>query len=493
MRLTKKHDNLDRGAVLAGAERHPEGHLMGSQTAFERNRPAASLVADALRDSRPAVFWLDGLERPARPTLVGEQRADLVIVGGGYTGLWTAIRAKERDPQRTVVVLESHEVGWAASGRNGGFCDASLTHGEENGQRRWPAELAQLHRLGLHNLDGIEQSVQRYDMNVEFERTGELAVAVEPHQVEWLAGEEGFLDAEAVRAEVNSPLYLAGVWSREGTALLNPGRMALELARVAEQLGVEIYEHSAVTAIDRGSRPRVRTQRGWVKAERVALATNVFPSLLKRNRLMTVPVYDYALVTEPLSQAQLADIGWRNRQGLADLANQFHYYRLTADNRILFGGYDAIYPFGGRLDPAHEERPATFTRLGEHFFATFPQLAGLRFSHRWAGAIDTSTQFCAFYGTADAGRVAYAAGFTGLGVAATRFAADVMLDLLSGTKTERTELEMVRHRPLPFPPDPIASLGIGATKWSLNRADHNDGRRNVLLKTLDALGLGFDS
>ncbi|MBA3020359.1 FAD-binding oxidoreductase [Propionicimonas sp.] len=466
---------------------------MSSQTAFERNRPAASLVADALRDSRPAVFWLDGLERPARPTLTGGQRADLVVVGGGYTGLWTAVRAKERDPDRSVIVLEAHEVGWAASGRNGGFCDASLTHGEENGRRRWPAELDQLDRLGADNLDGIEQTVQRYEMAVEFERTGELSVAVEPHQVEWLAGADGFLDAEAVRAEVNSPTYLAGAWSREGTALLNPGRMALELARVAEQLGVEIYEHSAVTGIERGERPTVRTERGWVNAERVALATNVFPSLLKRNRLMTVPVYDYALVTEPLSQAQLAEIGWRDRQGLADLANQFHYYRLTADNRILFGGYDAIYPRGGRLDSAHEERPATFTRLGEHFFTTFPQLAGLGFSHRWAGAIDTSTQFCAFYGTAAGGHLAYAAGFTGLGVAATRFAADVMLDLLGGCPTERTELEMVRRRPLPFPPDPIAALGIGATKWALDRADHNQGKRNLLLKALDAVGLGFDS
>jgi len=295
-----------------------------------------------------------------------------------------------------------------------------------------------------------------------------------------------------VQAEVNSPTYLAGAWDRDGAALLNPGRMALELARVASELGVEIYEHSAVTGIE-GGRPVVRTERGWVRAGQVVLATNVFPSLLKRNRLMTVPVYDYSLVTEPLSSAQMSEIGWKNRQGLADLANQFHYYRLTADNRILFGGYDAIYHFGGRVDPGYEERPETFTRLGEHFFATFPQLAGLRFSHRWAGAIDTSTRFCAFYGLAGGGRIAYATGFTGLGVAATRFAADVMLDLLGGTPTERTQLAMVRERPLPFPPDPIAALGIAATKWSLNQADHNQGKRNVLLRALDAVGLGFDS
>lgn len=464
-----------------------------SETAFERNRPAASLVSASLRECRPAVFWLDGLQRPKRPVLSGGGAADLVVVGGGYAGLWTAIRAKERDPARRVVLLEAHEVGWAASGRNGGFCESSLTHGTENGQRRWPGELEQLERLGAENLDGIAESIDRYHLNVEFERTGELMVAVEPHQVEWLAGEEGFLDADQVRAQVNSPTYLAGVWDRDGAGLLNPGRMALELGRAAEELGVEIYEHSAVTAIDRSRPLVVRTERGWVSTDQVALATNVFPALLKRNRLMTVPVYDYALVTEPLSPAQKADIGWNQRQGLADLGNQFHYYRLTAEDRILFGGYDAIYHFGGKVKPQYEERPASYTRLAEHFFATFPQLAGLRFSHRWAGAIDTSTQFCAFYGTAAQGRITYAAGFTGLGVAATRFAADVMLDLLSGETTERTELEMVRRRPLPFPPDPIASVGVSLTKWSLDRADHNQGRRNLFLKAMDAVGLGFDS
>jgi len=451
------------------------------------------MVADALRESRAAVFWLDGLERLDHPSLVGEHRADLVIVGGGYAGLWTAVRAKERHPDHSVILLEAHQLGWAASGRNGGFCESSLTHGEENGRRRWPDELEQLDRLGEANLDGIEETIARYQMDVEFERTGELAVAVEPHQVEWIADEQGFLDEATVRAEVNSPSYLAGVWDRSGAALLNPARMVMELARVAAELGVELYEHSAVTAIERGGRPVVRTERGRVRTSQVALATNVFPSLLKRNRLMTVPVYDYALVTEPLSAAQLAEIGWQNRQGLADLANQFHYYRLTADNRILFGGYDAVYHFGGRIDPGYEERWTTYTKLGEHFFATFPQLAGLKFSHRWAGAIDTSTRFCAFYGLAGGGRIAYATGFTGLGVAATRFAADVMLDLLGGVPTERTQLAMVRERPLPFPPDPIAALGIAATKWSLDQADHNQGKRNLLLRALDAVGLGFDS
>jgi glycine/D-amino acid oxidase-like deaminating enzyme len=467
-------------------------------TIFERSAPDAALVRDALRDSRHAVFWLDDAPGDRAPRLEGDREADLAIVGGGYTGLWTAIRALERDPGRRVVILEAKEVGWAASGRNGGFVEASLTHGEPNGERRWPDELERLTELGHANLDAIEQTVARYRIDADFERTGTLSVAVEPHQVDWLDGpstdESRFLDEAAVRDEIHSPAFLAGRWDTRETALAHPGKLAAELARVARDLGAEIFEHSPVRRLD-DDRDAVRllTERGTVRASTVVLATNAFPSLLKRNRLMTVPVYDYVLMTEPLSAAQLTSIGWRNRQGLADLANQFHYSRLTADNRILFGGYDAIYFAGGRIRSRYEERPATFQRLAGHLLTFFPQLQGVRFSHRWAGVIDTSTRFRAFFGTARRGRVAYAAGYTGLGVAATRFAADVMLDKLDGLTTEITELRMVRERPLPFPPEPAASLGINLTRRSLDRADHREGRRDVLLKTLDAFGLGFDS
>lgn len=175
------------------------------------------------------------------------------------------------------------------------------------------------------------------------------------------------------------------------------------------------------------------------------------------------------------------------------MANQFHYYRITKDNRILFGGYDAVYHFGGKLDPAYEDRPASYQRLASHFFTTFPQLEGLRFTHRWAGAIDTSTRFCAFFGSAMKQRVVYAAGFTGLGVGATRFAAQVLLDKVFGLDTERTRLKMVREIPLPFPPEPLRYLAVRSTQKALNVADHNEGRRNLLLRTLDAMGLGFDS
>jgi glycine/D-amino acid oxidase-like deaminating enzyme len=209
--------------------------------------------------------------------------------------------------------------------------------------------------------------------------------------------------------------------------------------------------------------------------------------------MYVVPVYDYALVTEPLSPYQLASIGWRNRQGVGDSGNRFHYYRLTRDDRVLWGGYDAIYHYGSRIDSRYEQRPETFAVLARHFAETFPQLGDVRFTHRWGGVIDTSTRFCAFYGTAGRGRIAYALGFTGLGVGASRFAADVVLDLLSASDTERTRLEMVRRRPLPFPPEPVRAAGIALTQRALARSDRDGGRRNLWLRTLDRAGLGFDS
>lgn len=471
-----------------------------ADTVFERLRPAGHLVDGALRDVRDACFWIDDVpDAPTWPRLTGRVSADLAIVGGGYAGLWSAIRAKQRDPGRRVVLLEAHRLGWAASGRNGGFCDASITHGEENGRSRWPEEYDVLERLGQENLDGIEKTVRDHGLDVDYERTGELVVANEPHQVAWLreaaaAGSGRFLDQTEVRAEVASPTYLAGLESHD-TALLHPVKMVHELARLAAGLGVEIFEDSEVTGLTAGRVGPVTltTFAGRVAADQVVTATNVFPALLRRYRPMTVPVYDYAVMTEPLTAEQLATVGWANRQGLADPANHFHYYRLSADNRILFGGYDAIYRAGKRVRPEYEHRPASHRTLVSHLLTTFPQLEGIRITHRWAGAIDTSTRFSAFWGLAKGGRVAHTAGFTGLGVGATRFAADVALDLLAAEDTERTRLEMVRRKPLPFPPEPVASVGIQTTRWSLDRADRAEGRRNLWLRTLDRLGLGFDS
>jgi glycine/D-amino acid oxidase-like deaminating enzyme len=225
----------------------------------------------------------------------------------------------------------------------------------------------------------------------------------------------------------------------------------------------------------------------------VVLATNAYPPLLRRLKHLIVPVYDYVLVTEPLSSEQRASVGWRNREGVGDSGNQFHYYRITADGRILFGGYDALYHGKAGVKPEFDTDLDSFARLADHFVQTFPQLADVNFSHGWGGAIDTCSRFSAFWGKAHGGKTVYVAGFTGLGVGASRFAALTSLDLLQGRETPRTKLQMVKTKPLPFPPEPFRSWVIAWTTKSLQRADRENGKRNLWLRLLDSLGLGFDS
>ncbi|NTV40052.1 MAG: FAD-dependent oxidoreductase, partial [Demequinaceae bacterium] len=196
-------------------------------TVFERQPTARDVIVAALKDTKLKPFWLDDATHVERRALAEDIEADLVIVGAGYTGLWAAVQAKERDPNRSVVIVEAHTVGWAASGRNGGFCEPSLTHGHDNGASRWPEEIDELERLGAQNIDEIEQTVKRYTMDVNFERNGSLTVAVEPHQVAELEGD--VLSTEEIQALVKSPTYLAAQSDGRDTALVHPAKLAYEL------------------------------------------------------------------------------------------------------------------------------------------------------------------------------------------------------------------------------------------------------------------------
>ena len=426
------------------------------------------------------------------------------MIGGGLTGLWTALQALERRPGASVVLLEADRLASGASGRNGGFCSPSLTHGVGNGLARWPDEMATLQRLGRENIEGLRATVAAYGIDCHLEDGGELRVATREHELPGLAaeaqalaalGEEPVLfDREGVRAEVASPTYLGGLWQRDHYHLLDPARLCWGLGDAVSSLGGVIHEGTVVESlVVSGDHLEAETADGTVRADRAVLATSAFPPLLRAIRRYVLPVYDYVLVTEPLDAAQVQSLGWRHRQGIGDSGNQFHYYRLTRDNRILWGGYDAVYHFGNGFGPQLEQRPASFNVLAEHFAQTFPQLEGVRFSHRWGGAIDTCSRFSVMFGRALEKRAVYAVGFTGLGVGASRFAAQVALDLLAGEDTERTRLEMVRRRPVPFPPEPLRSAVVNLTRRELARADRRDGRRGVWLRTLDRFGLGFDS
>jgi glycine/D-amino acid oxidase-like deaminating enzyme len=440
---------------------------------------------------------------PARESLEEEIDCDLAVVGGGLTGLWVAVEALRADPERSVVLLEGERIAFGASGRNGGFCDSSLTHGLANGLSRFPEEMERLEDLGRDNLAGIVAAIDELGIDARYEPVGVLDVATREHEVADLAEhaeelrrfgyEADWLDGEAVRAEIDSPTYLGGVWQKTGVGVLDPARLAWGLAAAAESHRARVYEATPVLGIEAdGAGVSLRTLGGRVRARRAVLATSAFPPLVRSIRRYVVPVYDYVLVTEPLSAEQRAAVGWKNRQGAADSGNQFHYYRLTSDGRILWGGYDAVYNFRNGLGPHLDQRPETFEMLARNFFATFPQLEGIRFTHRWGGAIDTCSRFCMTFGKALGGRAVYVVGFTGLGVGASRFGARAALDLADGVDSELTRLRLVRTKPLPFPPEPIRWAGITLTRKQLARADRT-GRRGLWLSALDRVGLGFDS
>jgi glycine/D-amino acid oxidase-like deaminating enzyme len=429
--------------------------------------------------------WLDGGSRYGSPP-AGDAVADVAVIGGGFTGLWTAIELSRREPSLRVVLVEAERVGNGASGRNGGFIEPSLTHGIHNGLAHFPDEIDELVRLGVENHAALTASVAERDIDCDLRPVGVIDVASEPWQLADLeegvaaferAGEKvELLDAASMRAQVDSPTYLGGLHRPDGGGTVDPGKLVRGLARVALAQGVAIHERSPVTAVvPAGSGARVSTPTGEITADRVVLATNAYSrAVLPRTRHWFVPVYDYVLMTAPLTPAQLARIGWEARQGLADAANRFHYYRLTADDRILWGGYDAIYRYGGPVGPRQDHRRATYDRW-------------------WGGPIATTTRFTVTFGEELGGRVVWALGYTGLGVATTRFAARVLADKLLAPDSPLLELGFTSTKPLPFPPEPLRSIGVQLTRRAIARADRREGRRGPWLRALDELGVGFDS
>jgi glycine/D-amino acid oxidase-like deaminating enzyme len=452
-------------------------------------------------------YWLQRTPYEAGPVLAADLRCDVAIVGAGYTGLWTAHALLDNDPTLSIVVCEADTVGYAASGRNGGFLDPSITHGLLNGLKHFPDEIETLERLSAENYAGMQKFFAEHDVDCDFEPVGMLEVATREHEVDGLAewadlnrayGHEAqLLDAAHAQELVHSPRILGAVRRPGGGGTLDPAKLVRELARVARSRGVEVYEHSPVTGVDEtGSATHglmVRTAAGSVTARRVVLATNAHTaSLLPSAGLRYVPVYDYVLVSDRLTPAQRAAVGWAGREGASDSGNRFHYFRLTPDDRILWGGYDAVYRWRGPIGPEHDEHRATHEVLERNFAAMFPDLADLRFPYRWGGAIATTSRFTVTFGSRHGGRLVYALGYTGLGVGASRFGGQVLADLLQAPDSDLLRLELVRKAPFPFPPEPLRYAAIALTRRALARADET-GRRGWWLSALDTIGVGFDS
>jgi glycine/D-amino acid oxidase-like deaminating enzyme len=419
------------------------------------------------------------------------------------------MQVKERNPEADIIIIEQTFIGDGASGRCGGFLSSTLAHGETNAAHRFADEADRLLELGIQNMKELLETIERYDIDARYEKTGEMIVALNPESAtrlyaeykEEIAADDDIVwfDKDAVREQLNSPMAFAGVWERGGQdGVIDPARLCWGLKDVlVNQLGVRIFEDTKLLGVEPlGDRAmQARCEGGVIRSDKVLMATNAFTSTIGKIRRSVIPVWDYQIATEPLTDEQMERIGWgkTSRHALADHVNMFHYFRLTKDNRITWGGGGAVrYYFNNGIDEIkYMDATACYEQLAREFFEMFPQLQDVKFSHRWGGIIATSTRFCMVPGVAFDGRLAWSVGYTGHGVGASRFGARIGIELLGYQPSDVINMQFVTRKSLPWAPEPFRWLGVTLTQRALVKADRNNDRRGLWLKFLDRLGLGF--
>ncbi|SAL61399.1 FAD dependent oxidoreductase [Caballeronia choica] len=456
-------------------------------------------VEEALARTRLSPYWLDNpAEPPAEPALASDTRADLLIVGGGFTGLWAAVQAKEQMPELDVVLIEAGRVAHGASGRAGGIISTSVMHGLPNAVRVFPKDIAELEEFGQRNLDGFEATLKRYGIDADIEWNGEMTVAVEPDHIDHLRADYDLhksyghdvvlLDAAATREQLDSPLFAGALWSRNRSGIVHPAKLAWGLKRAALALGVRLYEHSPLMSVaDEGSTVFVKTPEGSVRATRVLFGSGTAKVGIPDINRRVLQVRDHVLATEPLTDEQLSRIGWKHRQGIYDTRTQLNYFRLTKNNTIIFGGL-VSYHFDGDPNPPRDQKRDTYYRLAQAFYQTFPQLSDVRFSHAWGGPIDYCSRGSVFAKRYLGDKAVFVAGYTGFGVAASRFGAFMGLNILYDRESPERALDIANQSPTYIPPEPVRWLAAKVTFHAFDGADAEGGWKRAWIKGIKAMG-----
>lgn len=450
-------------------------------------------------------FWLaTRAPAPAEP-LTGEHATDFVIVGAGLTGLWTALSIKERDPGAGVTIVEQGTAAYGASGRNAGMLSETVDHSPPLAIRHFgAAEAERLATLGETNVAELYRDLEAWRIDCDLERTGRLMVALTDGQLEEcqailaVARDLGlttfsFLDRTAVQQRLHSPLYRGAV-KVTGGGILNPVKLVDGLAAEARRRGVVIHEQSKVVSAGRdGAGMRLRTRDGGIRARKIILATSaythhLYPAVLHR----FIPLYDYVLVSEPLSAAQWEILGWQGREGVTDLRTFFNYYRPTGDGRVLWGTSEAAYYGDNRVDAACDHSEPHYQSLKASWRRHFPALADLEWPFQWGGAICSTTRMTPYFRAAEGGRLLYGLGYTGHGLGTTRLGGKILAAMATDQPDELLSLGLVTNKPFPYPPEPLRELVVSMVTARLRKVDAGD-RPGLLLRILDRLGLGFSS
>jgi glycine/D-amino acid oxidase-like deaminating enzyme len=454
----------------------------------------------ALSNTKFDTYWLDSLDPvDDEPSLVQDISCDLLVVGGGFCGLWGAIQAREQNPARDVVLIEAKSIANGASGRPAAIMSTSVMHGIHNTERMFPGEVTQLEEFGRENMDGFRKAIEKYDIDCDIEWGGEMTVSIgdqgletveEEYQLYKKYGHDAIkLDKEQLQAEINSPIFHGAVWSKSRSGTVHPGKLVRGLKRVALELGVRVFENTPHLSnhLEAG-KIRVKIPRATIDADRVLLATNAWAAGHKKINTRVAAIRDRIVMSEPLTAEQMKKVGWHHRQGIYDTRTQLNYMRLTADNRILFGGR-LSYFFGNNTDPVLDKTPKPYIRLLGSFYRTFPQLKeDIRFSHAWSGPIGLTTRMAVHYQRYHGGKMVYAGGYSGFGVTATRFGARVGLAVLDGVDIPETRMTFAQTLPNYIPPEPFRWIGAKITMYALDTIDEKGGWRVPWIKMVQWMG-----
>lgn len=421
---------------------------------------------------REKSYWLSSSEYSPNLPLEGDLSVDVAIVGGGFTGLSAAYHLKTAEPGLNVALLESQVVGFGASGRNGGFSVTlfGLTM-SVTALRFGKAKAKEAHLYMEQAVDTTRDLIAELGIDCDYEHPGILRVATSPNYekrirqdiefavalgiegIEWLAKDQ-------VQAQVSSPLYL-GAWWEPRCGILNPAKLSWGWKDVLESLGVQIFDYSPVIEIVRNSRSNhLKTPNGNVYADKVILATNAYSHLIPQIKWKQIPVWTHIVLTDPLTEEQLAQIGWQNRQGIEDARKLIHYYRLTADNRLLMGGRDVTLSYGANMDK--DLNNDIFAGLEKDVVDTFPSLRDVTFTHRWGGPTSATLDMAPAIGYVGDKRMVYSLGYVGHGVSMAHLNGRLISDLILEQQTPITDVFFVNRRTIPLPPDPFRRLIAGA-------------------------------
>ncbi len=430
-------------------------------------------------------FWYaaSGVPEPRAP-LPGDLSADVVVVGAGFTGLWTAYYLKRAEPTLNVVILESRFAGFGASGRNGGWLANTITGGRDAYVRsHGRAVVGRFQELLNESVDEVRSVAVREGIDADFFKGGELLVArnaaqfsrlqdMAAHQRSWPEDDARLLSA----AEVDDRIHVAGTLGGmhiPHCARVHPAKLVRGLAAAVEALGVPIFEQTTVSSIEPGL---ARTDHGTVSAPNILRATEGFTANLKGMHREWLPMNSSMIVTEPLATDVLARIGWDGCEALEDLAHAYVYLQRTADGRIAIGGRGVPYRFGSATDFDGATQPGTIEQLTGILHSMFPAVVDARIEHAWSGVLGVPRDWKATVGLDSVTGLGWAGGYVGTGVTATNLAGRTLADLVLGRESELTGMPWVNRRIRRWEVEPLRWLGVQAMYAMYQRADATEAR-----------------